>query len=356
MAKYVGAKSEARWNYAAKYAEANSAGNHFVPGMYREPRRGAAGCEDLPAPGSYPAIAGASIAAGATGSVVYDGVVYQAKNQSQCNVVIGDLVGLHVSPTCEIFFVPCVCDCAQTTPTDCCDAVIAICINGQVRIVAVDGGTASWDLSSCCDCEGATFSITLSCTPGSGQGPGNGPGPGGNSVTTATWVYTCGEGTDTGTFDLSGLCDDPVVEYDDTITMRGCDVQIIATTDATNCDACEAPPEPDPPIDTDCCENAVPETLWLEINGVSYAMVYDGEDWVYEGPIAGCATSVIFKVRCLDGTFGLGAFNSGNNCSFEVDSQTLVSCSPFELDVTFNVTDLSGNCPCVGAETGKVTA
>ena len=148
MPKYVGPKSEARWNNAAKFAEANGAGNRFVRGIYREPRRGVLGCEDLPAPGSYPAVAGASIAAGATGSVVYDGTVYQAVNQSQCNVVIGDLVGFHISPTCEAFFVPCVCDCAQTEPETCCDKIIAICINGEVKIVAVNGGTAQWDLGA----------------------------------------------------------------------------------------------------------------------------------------------------------------------------------------------------------------
>lgn len=341
MAKYVGRKSEARWNYAAKFAEANSAGNRFVPGMYREPRRGAAGCEDLPAPGSYPAVAGASIAAGATGAVVYDGVVYQAKNQSQCNVVIGDLVGLHISPTCEAFFVPCVCNCNQSGPENCCDKSIGVCINNTVKILSLDAGSGTWSLVGCCDCDsGASVTVTLSCT---------------GETVTATWVYTCGEGTDTGTFDLSGLCDDPVVEYDDTITMRGCDVQIIATGDATTCDACTAPPEPDPPIDTDCCENAVPETLWLAIDGRSYAMVYDGEDWVYSGPIVGCSTSVIFKVICVGSSFTFSAANSGNNCAFNVNTQSFVSCDPFELDVTFTVTG-PGSCPCVGAKSGKVTA
>jgi hypothetical protein len=65
-------------------------------------------------PGSYPAVAGATIAAGATGSIVYDGGIYQAINQSACPVRIGDLVGLHVSPDCEAFFVPCVCDCSSS--------------------------------------------------------------------------------------------------------------------------------------------------------------------------------------------------------------------------------------------------
>ena len=152
MAKYVGRKSEARWNNAAKFAEANGAGSRFVRGIYREPRRGLSACEDL-APGSYAATVGGAIAGGASGPVVYDGTVYTAKNQSACNVVIGDLIILHVTALCELLFTPCVCDCAQTTPETCCDKIIAICINGEVKIVAVNGGTAQWDLSGCCECD-----------------------------------------------------------------------------------------------------------------------------------------------------------------------------------------------------------
>lgn len=356
MAKWISAKSERRWNQSAAIVEAANAGNRFVKGIYRPPKSGTTEiCTELGLdPGSYPAEAGAAIAAGATGSVVYDGTVYQAKNQSQCNVVIGDLVGMHVSPTCEIFFVPCVCDCAQTTPTDCCDAVIAICINGQVRIVAVNGGTASWDLSSCCDCEGATFSITLACTPGSGQGPGNGPGPGGNSVTTATWTYTCGEIEETGTLDYSGLCADPVEEPVDTISAGGCLIVISASTDAEQCEPCSEPsPEPDPQP-TDCCETPVPGRLTLTMDGSTYAMDYDGVDWVYNGPINGCATNVIFKVICDGENFTFVAANQGDNCTFSVNTQTFNSCSPFSLDVTFTVTG-GGTCPCVGAKSATVT-
>lgn len=298
-------------------------------------------CSTL-APGSYPAVAGATIAGGATGTVVYDGQTYQAVNQSACDVLLGDLVGLHVSPSCEAFFVPCTCSCSQTPPSSCCDKSIGICINSVVKILSLSGGSGTWSLVNCCDCDsGASVTVTLSCT---------------GTTVTATWVYTCGDGTDTGTFDLSGLCSDPVTEYDDTITMRGCDVQIIATTDAENCGPCSAPPDPDPPIPTDCCENSVPSTLWLEIDGVSYAMVYDGSDWVYSGPISGCATSVIFKVTCTGGTFTFVSTNPGNNCSYDVDTQSFVSCSPFELDVVFEVTDPFATCGCVGSVAGKVTS
>lgn len=327
MAKYVGAKSEARWNYAAKFAEANGAGNHFVPGMYREPRRGAAGCEDLPAPGSYPAVAGAAIAAGATGSVVYDGVVYQAKNQSQCNVVIGDLVGLHIAPNCVAFFVPCVCNCSQSGPGNCCDKYIALCVNNRVVVLAVDGGSAQWTLTGCCECGSTpTLTITLSCT---------------GETVTGSWTYTCGETTSNGTFDLSGLCDDPVVEYDDTITMSGCDVRIIATQNAEQCEVCSPPSDPcadpDDCVETECCpDNPIPKTLTLVITGGvfagTYTMLWDDpeQEWIN--------TTGMFSAR-------LECSGGGPEwvLSFEMDTfGPDVTCDPFQL--TF---DLGGGVTAV---------
>jgi hypothetical protein len=88
-----------------------------------------------------------------------------------------------------------------------------ICIAGERQILAVDGGTYTWDVSECCDCVGATLQVTLSCTPGSGEGPGNGPGPGGNSTITAAWTYTCDSVETSGTIDIASLCvDDADVE------------------------------------------------------------------------------------------------------------------------------------------------
>lgn len=155
--------------------------------------RGSTECEGLPVPGPYRAICGASIAPGETGPVVYDGTVYQAVNQSQCKVVIGDRVGFHVSPTCEAFFVPCVCDCERL----CCERSVAICVCGQLFIVAVDGGEIVVNLDMCHDCEGATLTITMSCT---------------GSTVSADWVYECGTDTDSGTITgLGVLCDDSEV-------------------------------------------------------------------------------------------------------------------------------------------------
>ena len=190
-------------------------------------------CEDLDT-GSYAATVGGAIAGGASGPVVYDGTVYTAKNQSACNVVIGDLIILHVTASCELLFTPCVCDCAQTTPETCCDKFIAICINNEVKIIAVNGGTAQWDLSGCCECDSTpTLEITLTCV---------------TTTITADWEYQCGATVVTGSLDYSGLCDDPVEEPVDTITPDGCSIVISASIEAEQCLPCEPPPV------VECCE------------------------------------------------------------------------------------------------------
>jgi hypothetical protein len=300
-----------------------------------------AGCEDVPAPGSYAATVGASIAGGSSGPVVYDETVYTAKNQSACNVVIGDLIILHVTQDCELLFTPCVCDCAQEPPTTCCDKKIAVCVNGQIKILAVNGGTAQWSLSDCCDCDSTpTLTITLECT---------------EETVTADWEYVCGSSTYTGSLDYSMLCDDPVVEPVDTISLSGCQVVISATIDAEDCDDCPPPtPEPDP-VPTDCCEDDVPGRLFLNMSGSVYAMDYDGSDWVYNGPINGCDTNVIFKIGC-DGIWLFTSANQGDNCVFAVNTQSHVSCDPFLHNVSFTVTDPGSDCPCVGSVSATVTS
>jgi hypothetical protein len=103
MAGYVSKSAAKRWNDAARIIAGGGAGSVFVEVPYRDPKPA---CDDLP-PGAYKGVAAATIAAGATGNVTYDGNTYSAVNHSECGVVNGDLVGLFVSPNCEVFFVPC---------------------------------------------------------------------------------------------------------------------------------------------------------------------------------------------------------------------------------------------------------
>lgn len=216
MAKYVSNKTAARWNRTSDVVEAAGAGNRFVSGLYRPPRGGAdAVCEELDlSVGSYRATAGATIAPGETGPIQVNGgedcaeVIVDAVNHSECTFYLGERITAHVDKCCTAWFTGCSCCGGEQTPPDCCDRSIAICIGGELQIVSVNGGTASWDVSECCDCEDATLEITIECDPGSGNGQGQGPGPGGNTDIEATWTYTCGESESTGTIDLSSLCDD----------------------------------------------------------------------------------------------------------------------------------------------------
>jgi hypothetical protein len=217
MAGFVKRESAQRWNRAAGIVEAAGAGSHFVKGLYRPPQGGGGGqqpCTELGdlQPGSYRGIAGATTAPGETGPVIVTGceddVTIDAVNHSGCTFYLGDLITVNVDPCCVAHFTGCSCCGATPTPPACCDRSIVICIAGERQILAVDGGTYTWDVSECCDCEGATLEVTLTCTPGSGEGPGNGPGPGGNSTISAAWEYTCGESTSSGTVDIATLCND----------------------------------------------------------------------------------------------------------------------------------------------------
>lgn len=186
---------------------------------------GATSCENLPPPGVHMVTVAGTIAPGATGPVLYGEQIIQAKNQSDCPVKIGHLAVLCISPDCEAFFTPCVC--CDGSPIGCCDLFVALCIAGVIKILAVDGGTATWTLTGCCECEGATLAITLACVEG---------------VITADWEYTCGETNVTGSLDWSELCADPPESYEDTITPDGCSILIRASTEAMECPPCEPLP------------------------------------------------------------------------------------------------------------------
>ena len=206
MPGYVSRDSADRWNNAARIVAGGGAGSHFVKGKYRPPRGPNGGpepCEELGdlQPGSYRGIAGATTAPGETGPVIVTGcedeVTIDAVNHSGCTFYLGDMITVNVDPCCAAHFTGCSCCGAEDTPPACCDRSIVICIAGERQILAVNGGTYTWDVSECCDCEGATLEVTLSCE---------------ESTITAAWEYTCGESTSSDTIDLSALCSDDDVE------------------------------------------------------------------------------------------------------------------------------------------------
>lgn len=165
------------------------------------------GC-DNPPPGVYQGVSGGAIAGGASGTVLVGEDEYTAKNQSNCAAEFGDLLFVGVDNDCNVFFTPCKC-CTETE--DCCNGSIAICICGTRKIVALNGGTAEFDVSDCCECEGATLTITMSCETVEEV-----------STITMDWDYECGETTDSGSEDLSDLCSDSNVVLEDVIEVSGC--------------------------------------------------------------------------------------------------------------------------------------
>jgi hypothetical protein len=258
MAGYVSRKSADRWNNAARIVEAGGAGNRFVPGKYRETRKV---CTDLPAPGSYPAVAGASIAAGATGSVVYDGTVYQIKNHSQCAVRFGDLIGLHISPKCEPFFVPCVCSCDEPDPTLACDKSYSICIAGQTHILGI-GSIFNTCWNTCCILGGALLELCgyLTCDEGTDQIYFNwtiGIGLSGFSgQIELTDLFSTGTAIES--LDLSSLF---------TCTAGSAIIEINAADELIDCNDCNDDPPSNP-----CCE----KLRYVCVNGVSVQLALDG--------------------------------------------------------------------------------
>jgi hypothetical protein len=285
---------------------------------------GSAVCSELGdlQPGSYRGIAGATTAPGETGPVIVTGcedeVTIDAVNHSGCTFYLGDLITVNVDPCCVAHFTGCSCCGAEDTPPACCDRSIVICIAGERQILAVNGGTYTWDVSECCDCEGATLEVTLSCE---------------ESTITAAWEYTCGESTSSDTIDLSALCSDDDVEI---LSELGdiCDGNLSDrwanfVEDCEPCgpvgpvDPCE---NPDDCVDTDCCpDNLIPKTLSATIVGGTeagtYSMTFAANEWVVDG-----GEPFTLRLACLGG---------GNfwELTVELESygETTASCDPFAL-------------------------
>lgn len=150
---------------------------------------------DVLQPGSYAAVTGAYIAPGETGPVIVTrfigSEVLDVVNGSNCAFALGDRVTLHVSPFCEMHITGCACCDAEPPVGD--GVMVHICIGGNYQILPIDGGSYTWDISQCCNCEGASLEIVLSVS--------------GDPVDTATaaWEYNCGGASDSGTIDISNL-------------------------------------------------------------------------------------------------------------------------------------------------------
>ena len=354
MAGFVKRSSAQRWNRTAGIVEAAGAGSHFVRGIYRQPMRPGSVCEELGdlQPGSYPAVAGATIAAGASGSVVYDGGIYQAINQSACPVRIGDLVGLHVSPNCEAFFVPCVCDCSSSAPADCCDRFVAVCINGYTQIVNLAECDASsldpwatgpyyrFSVGACC-VDYATDICTVESTPGN---------PDFYQVVlklccnaSDIFLYygticTSGVPADPTIVDVSELCgSSPGVVTRDIIrtsesTEEVCAFTISMSLAATSelCEPCETPPAP-----SDCCD----QSLYFCLNGVSQLLDVDGGNFTWDvSECCDATASLEVTLSCTGGVISM----SWQYTAGEVFDAGAVNISAFCTDGAPRIFDFPG--------------
>jgi hypothetical protein len=194
------------------------------------------------APGTYRGISGATTAPGETGPVIVTGcngeVTIDAVNHSGCTFYLGDRISVHIDPCCVAHFD----GCSAGEPTAC-ESSVYVCVGGDPQILAADGGTYTWDMSTCCDCASAELDITLSCT---------------GTTIEADWEYRCGGNTDSGTIDISGVFnlsadvyqteELAIVNADCEVFSVAVDIQVVFSNVATDCATCL-------PI---CCECAGP--------------------------------------------------------------------------------------------------
>lgn len=320
-------------------------------------------CEDLEdlAPGTYQGTCGEEIAPGDTGKVKVEGcdgeVEIDAKNHSNCTFYLGDRISVHIDNCCNAHFEGC--NCCETPA--CCDKRIAVCVNGETRIITLDGFGTEWTFSplggnECCEVCGTYTKVLISATCT-------------DTTITASYTIKCGEpymgGTQEvlheGTLDWSAICDDPPAEIEDVITICGvyssgcCDITIVASPALNDepCDPCaESTATPDP----DCCT----KQLWFCIVGLSQQLAVDGGTYTWTVTdcvdCGGVATleldltctsgeiSAIFSYVCAGGSASVQTFSLRQFCYSDAPMRFIVATpgGPIEVNVTITSTACDG--------------
>jgi len=214
-------------------------------------------------------------------------------------------------------------DCIEDSPPgSCCNKELWFCLNNESVQLPVDGGSHTWDVSDCVNCEGAELSIYLTCN---------------NGVILLNWNFTCNTTVEFNTLSISQFCGNAQPLSLPIHTLDGFMVLVIATTEQT-CFECEAPvtdpcADPDDCVVVDCCGVAVPKTLTLTITGGgfagTYTIVWDAglSEWVITGSPGFSA-----RLTCE----ALPEFV----LIFEMDNygEASLTCSPFVLTI-----DMTGN-------------
>jgi hypothetical protein len=301
---------------------------------------GTTACDTL-APGVYKGTAGAAFTPGESGPILVNEVTYTGINQSNCNFRLGDLIFVGVEKDCDIFFTGCKC-CTEEEDA-CCNRKIAICICGQEKIVAVDGGVAVFDVSVCCCCESATLTITLACE---------------DDAITGTWEYDCGELTDSGnlnSFNLTSLCSDDDVSVTGDLVVDGCDedIPVRASNYVMSCVAV--------PCETEPCVQCVEYTSYTadksEVPGTLFDIgVNDGDVSINRSvTCTGQTVTVTFEVTNNTGGLWEPCPTPDPDCylyfNWESHGLSLVSTSPphdrtdvviYDLGVSWDITLANG--------------
>jgi hypothetical protein len=287
MAGFVSRKSADRWNRTASIVEGGGAGWRRVPGLYRPPQ-GSRGCPDGLSPGSYRAVAGGTIGPGETGPIIITGCdgeeMLDAVNQTECTFYLGNRITAFIDPCCNVHFT----GCAGAEPA-CCEQSAYVCIGGEGVVIPFDGGTHTFDVSHCCDCEGAEIVVTIACE---------------SSTPTATWAYICGDVEDGGTIDLTALCDlENDVEILDEIEIAGCTIADSWSNFAKACISCV-------PVCCECTVAGVPSALF-GVEMTQYPdVVCEGQTYEFRFKYDGTAHTTL----CGFYPTGVWTFESGNSC------------------------------------------
>jgi len=256
-------------------------------------------CAELDlSPGSYPAVAGATIAAGASGVVAYDGSVITAVNHSKCGVVLGDPVGLHIAADCTAFFVPCVCCDAPADPDPTCESEYPCCRTPFAYcLLAPFGSSLTRSHIGFASLKDVAIQI-----PGPLDSPFTLICPDGSQVFLTMTMTCCDDGSPdvawearnladeviaSGSFSVSGLCADPPTIERHVLTLPdGCSM-VVSFADEYSDELCGSGEPPG----GGCCS----QSRWFCLNGVSQQLDFDGGTYTWDVS-ACCDTTASLEV------------------------------------------------------------
>ncbi len=154
---------------------------------------------------------------------------------------------------------------------ECCELSRWVCINGDSRLMAFDGGDETWDTSSCCfGCSPSTVRIRFTCV---------------DNVVSMQRTYTCDEESSIDVVNISNLCDDDAPFFF-SIPNSDCYIQGFITANEQDCESCIS-----------CCG----ESRWFCINNISKELeLEDGTDTFDVTDCCDCESSILtLSLSCV---------------------------------------------------------